>query len=134
MIEILIRYVLIIVVIFVAMLFAKVLMRKVFRIEKVSGEAASYKYVNPLHRQVNKTYRNFAVVILFVILIVDVVYFDESLYLFIGALFLSTLTQMLMKAFFEWKYAKTPKQFLLTLTEIVVLVVAVVVVLQFGLL
>lgn len=130
---ILIKFALIVVVIFIAMYIAKAIIRKVFHIEKPNQES-SYEYVNPLHKQVNRTYRNFAVVILFLILIVNVVYFDESYYLFIGAMFISTLIQMAIRAFFEWKHSNYPKQSILTLTEMFVFIVAVVIILQFNLL
>ncbi|QUW22684.1 DUF4181 domain-containing protein [Sporosarcina sp. Marseille-Q4063] len=128
------RIALIFVVIFILMSTAKSLARRIFNIEKVSEDSPSRNYVKQLHQEVDKPFINYSLVILFVVLVVDLVYFPESYNLFIVTVLVFTFIRMLIRAFFEWKYSKYPKQFFLTLTEIVILLAAVIVVAKFNLL
>jgi len=128
------RVALIFVVIFILMSTAKSLVRRIFNIENVSEDSPSRNYVKQLHQEVDKPFINYSLVILFVVLVVDLVYFPESYNLFIVTVLVFTFIRMLIRAFFEWKYSKYPKQFILTLTEIFILLAAVIVVAKFNLL
>ncbi len=130
MVWILIRVGLFLVVTFICMFLAKGLMRKIFKIEGGNADSRSDNYITGLHRKIDKTFKDYSIVILFIILVVSVVYVDESYYWFILAVFMSTFLRMVIRAFFEWKYSKYPKQSILTLTEMCILLLAVVVVLQ----
>ena len=129
-----IRFVLIFVVTYFFMFIAKSLMRRVFNIEKESEGSPSQNYVKQRHQKVDKKFKDYSVVILFIILIVNLVYFAKSHYLFIIAVFIFTFIRMLIKAFFERKYSKHPKQSILTLTEMFVLLLVLIIILKFNLL
>ncbi|QUW22680.1 DUF4181 domain-containing protein [Sporosarcina sp. Marseille-Q4063] len=64
----------------------------------------------------------------------DLVYFPESYNLFIVTVLVFTFIRMLIRAFFEWKYSKYLKQFILTLTETFILLAALIVFAKFNLL
>lgn len=134
MIWFLLRFALIFIVTFVSINIAKYLMRRIFNIAKVSEDDPSRNYMKQLHRKVDKPFRDYALVILFIVLVVNLVYFPESYHLSILAVVIFTLIRMTIQAFFEWKYAKYPRQFILTLTEIFILLVVVVIVAKFNLL
>ncbi|QUW22608.1 DUF4181 domain-containing protein [Sporosarcina sp. Marseille-Q4063] len=128
------RLALIFIVTFALIYIAKSLMRRMFNIPKVSEDDSSRNYVKQLHREVDKPFRDYSLVILFLVLVVDLVYFPESYNLFIITVLIFTFIRMMIRAFFEWKYSKYPKQFILTLTEIFILLVVVIVVAKFNLL
>lgn len=128
------RLVLIFIVTFALMYIAKSLMRMIFNIPKVSEDDPSQNYVKQLHREVDKPFKDYSLVILFVVLVIDLVYFSNSFNLFIITVLIFTFIRMMIRAFFEWKYSKYPKQFVLTLTEIFILLAVVIVVAKFNLL
>ncbi|WP_313238391.1 DUF4181 domain-containing protein [Sporosarcina ureae] len=134
MIWIFLKLAIIFIVTFALMYVAKSLMRRMFDIPKVSEDDPSRNYVKQLHREVDKPFRDYSFVILFLVLVVDLVYVSESYNLFIVTVIIFVFVRMMIRAFFEWKYSKFPKQFILTLTEIFVLLVVVIVVVKFNLL
>ncbi len=129
-----IKFGLIIAVIFICIFIAKILVRKIFNIEKAKKEFFTYNYINELHRKVDKSYRLFSTVILFIAIIVIFTYFERFYYLVFVAVFISIFLEFLMRAFFEWKYSKYPKESILTLTELFIFLLATILVLQFDLL
>lgn len=128
------RFALIFIVTFDLMYIGKSLMRRMFNIPKVSEDDPSRNYVKQLHLEVDKPFRDYSFVFLFLFLVVNLVYFPESYYLIIITVIIFAFVRMTIKVFFEWKYSKYPKQFILTLTEIFILLVVVIVVAKFTLL
>lgn len=128
------RLALIFIVTFILINIAKFLVRKIFNIQKVSEDDPSQNYVEQRHREVDKPFRDYSLVILFVILVVNLIYFPESYNLIMISVLTFAFIRMMIKAFFEWKYAKYPRQFILTLTDIVILLVVVIIVVKFNLL
>lgn len=128
------RLALIFIVTFALIYIAKSVMRRMFNIQKVSEDDPSRNYVKQLHREVDKPFRDYSLVVLFLVLVIDLVYFSESFNLIIITVLIFTFIRMMIRAFFEWKYFKYPKQFILTLTEIFILLVVVIVVAKFNLL
>ncbi|MDW0109741.1 DUF4181 domain-containing protein [Sporosarcina aquimarina] len=128
------RVVLIFVVTFALMYIAKSLIRRVFKIPKISEDDPSHNYVKQLHREVDKPFISFSTVILFLVLIVDLVYFTDSGSLFIFTVLIFTFIRMMIRVFFEWKYSKYPKQYILSLTEVFILLTVVFLVVKYNLL
>lgn len=128
------RLALIFIVTFALIYIAKSLIRRMFNITIVSEDDPSRNYVKQLHREVDTPFRDYSLVILCLVLVVNLVYFPESYNLFIITVLIFTFIRMMIRAFFEWKYSKSPKQFILTLTEIFILLVVVIVVAKFNLL
>lgn len=134
MIWFVLRLALIFIVSFAIIYIAKSLIRRMFNIPKVSEDDPSRNYVKQLHREVDKPFKDYSLVIIFLVLVVDLLYFPESYNLIIITVLILTFIRMMIRAFFEWKYSKYPKQFILTLTEIFILLVVVIVVAKFNLL
>lgn len=129
-----IKFALIVVVTLCCIFLTKAILRKVFHIERLKKERFSNHYVNDLHRKVDKVFRLVSTIVLFSTFIVTLIYFEESYYVIFIAILLSTLLESCIKAFFEWKYSKSPKQSILTLAEGAILLAAVIIVVQFDLL
>ncbi|GAB3792870.1 hypothetical protein GCM10028868_08680 [Virgibacillus kimchii] len=57
-----------------------------------------------------------------------------SIYLIVIVVVLLSVCDYIVRAFFEWKYAEEPKQFILTITEMLLVVIATVIVVNYNLL
>ncbi|ARF16119.1 DUF4181 domain-containing protein [Sporosarcina ureae] len=128
------RFGLIIVCVFALISLLKVLLRKLLKIEKVKREFFSYNYINELHRKIDKSLRVISTVSLIILYIVLLFYYENLIYLFFFAILFFTILDYMITAFFEWKYTLYPKQSILTITEMLVLIAATIIVVQFNLL
>jgi len=127
-----IKFGLIVVLVFVCILIAKLLLRKLFKIEKVKKEFFSYNYINELHRKVDMGLKLFSTVTTILLLSVWF-YFEEFIYLILIAVIIFAVLDYLVRAFFEWRYTQYPKQSILTLTEMFLILLAIIIVYQFKL-
>ena len=134
MILFMVKLVVLFIVTFALMHMAKFFMRKIFHLPTIREDDPSRNYVRQRHELVDKPFRDYAYVILFILLIVNLMYFPASNQLLPAAVLLLLFLRMSIKAFFEWKYFKYPKQYLLTITEIVVLFIVIMTVMKFDLL
>jgi predicted PurR-regulated permease PerM len=74
-------------------------------------------------------------VITLLILVFVLSYFYENLmYVFLIAVTFFMVLEYMVRAFFEWKYTQYPKQAILTLSEIFLILIAIMIVIQFKLL
>ncbi|PIC77628.1 hypothetical protein CSV74_05980 [Sporosarcina sp. P19] len=128
------RFGVIIVCVFAVNSLLKVLLRKLLKIEKVKKEFFSYNHINELHRKIDKSLRVFSTISLITLYSVLLFYYEDFIYLFIFAIMAFTILDYIISAFFEWKYTLYPKQSILTITEMLVIVVATIIVVQFNLL
>ncbi|PIC87104.1 hypothetical protein CSV72_03760 [Sporosarcina sp. P20a] len=112
----------------------KVLLRKLLKIEKVKKEVFSPNHINELHRKIDKGLRIFSTISLISLYTVLLFYYEDFIYLFFFALTAFTILDYIISAFFEWKYTLYPKQSILTITEILVIIAAIIIVVQFNLL
>ncbi|WP_034761910.1 DUF4181 domain-containing protein [Rossellomorea vietnamensis] len=127
------KFVLIALVVFALISLVKVILRKTLKIEKVKKEFFSNNYINELHRNVDKWVRRLSGLSLAIIILVQIN--NEALhYLLIVGLIFTSLLDYGVKAFFEYRYSEVPKQAILTVTEWLLVMTAVVVVLQLGVL
>lgn len=109
-------------------------MRKLLNIEKVKKEFFSYNHINELHRKIDKGLRIFSCFTLILVSYVLLFYFEDLIYLiFIAPIILMVLDSM-VRAFFEWKYTQSPKQSILTLTEMFLILIAIIIVFKLKLL
>ena len=127
-----IKFGLIVVLVFVCILIAKLLLRKLFKIKKVKKEFFSYNYINELHRKVDMGLKLFSTVTTILLLSVWF-YFEEFIYLILIAVIIFAVLDYLVRAFFEWRYTQYPKQSILTLTEMFLILLAIIIVYQFKL-
>ncbi|WGG46553.1 DUF4181 domain-containing protein [Rossellomorea sp. DA94] len=127
------KFVLIALVVFALISFVKFILRRTLKIEKVKKEFFSNNYINELHRKVDKWVGRLTGLILPIIILVQIN--NEAFhYLLIMGMILSSMLDYGVKAFFEYRYSEVPKQAILTVTEWFLVMTAVVVVLQLGLL
>ncbi|WP_153723166.1 DUF4181 domain-containing protein [Sporosarcina cascadiensis] len=115
---------------FLGMFIAQTLMRKIFDIERRYEDASSDNHINQSYRKIDKILRDYSIVIVFIVLVAGIVYFEESFNLVLIVAFILVSVRMLVKAFFEWKYSAYPKQAILTLSEMAVLFIMVIMILQ----
>ena len=125
-----IKYLLIVILVFVCIFIAKLLLRKLFKIEKVKKEFFSNNYINELHRKVDKGLRLSSAVTMILLLSLMWFEFEEFNYLFLIAVILFTMLDYLVRAFFEWRYTQYPKQSILTLTEMSLILIAIIIAFQ----
>ncbi len=102
--------------------------------EKVKKEFFSFNYVNESHRKIDKGLRTFSAIILLILTCALVFFYPDFIYLFLIAIITFTVLDYMIRAFFEWKYTQYPKEAILTLTEMGLIVLAIILVIEFKLL
>ncbi|MCC5804089.1 DUF4181 domain-containing protein [Rossellomorea vietnamensis] len=127
------KFVLIALVVFALISFVKFILRRTLKIEKVKKEFFSNHYMNDLHRKVDKWVRRLTGLTLAILILVQINNVAFHYLVIVGLIFTSLLDDG-VKAFFEYRYSEVPKQAILTVTEWFMVMTAVVVVLQLGLL
>ncbi|PFG07688.1 DUF4181 domain-containing protein [Bacillus sp. es.034] len=127
------KFVLIAVIVFALISLIKFILRKTLKIEKVKKEFFSNNYINELHRKVDKWVRRLTGLTLAILILVQINNEAFNYLLIVGLIFTSMLDYG-VKAFFEYRYSEVPKQAILTVTEWFLVMTAVVVVLQMGVL
>ncbi|MCR8848092.1 DUF4181 domain-containing protein [Rossellomorea sp. SC111] len=127
------KFVFIMIIMFALISFVTFILRKTFKIEKVKKEFFSNHYINELHRKVDKWVRRTTGISLVILIFVQIE--NEAFdYLLILGMIFSAMLEYGVKAFFEYRYSEIPKQAILTLTELFLVLTAVVTVVQMGLL
>ncbi|WP_162632620.1 DUF4181 domain-containing protein [Paraliobacillus zengyii] len=105
------------------------ILRKLFKIEKVKNKFFSNNYINVLHRRVDKWNRYCIAII--TILIWSLFIFNDLSYLIFIGLTVPLALDYGVKAFFELKYSDYPKRAIITLSEmLLMLTAAIIIVLQ----
>ena len=127
-----IKYALIVGIVFVCIFIAKLLLRKLFKIKKIKSKILFNNHINELHKKVDMRLKIFSTITMIILLFVMSFYFQISQYSILIAILFFAVLDYLVRAFFEWKYTKYPKQSILTLTEIFLIVIAVIVVIQLN--
>ena len=132
-----IKYGLIVALVFGCISVVKLILRKLFKIKKVKKELFSYNHINKLHRKVDMGLKLFTTVTLMLLLSVMWFYFEEFFeefnYPFLFAVIIFAVLDYLVRAFFEWRYSQYPKQSILTLTEMFLILIAIIIVFQLKL-
>ncbi|WP_231391043.1 DUF4181 domain-containing protein [Paenisporosarcina sp. HGH0030] len=78
--------------------------------------------------------RIFSAIALILLSCVLLYYFEDLIYLVLIAVIVFMVLDYLVRAFFEWKYTQYPKQSILTLTEMFLILIAIIIVIEFKLL
>ncbi|MGM0865736.1 MAG: DUF4181 domain-containing protein [Bacillota bacterium] len=125
-----VKFSLIAIIVFVLISIVKFLLRKIFRIEKVKRKFFSNNHINESHRNVDKWVRILTAITLMVLGIMMIN--DEDLtYLYILGFTTLSALDYAVKAFFEWKSSEYPKQAILTIAEMFLVLTAVLIAFQF---
>lgn len=129
-----IRFGLIVIIVFVLISIVKFLLRNLLKIEKVKKEFFSFNHVNESHRKIDKGLRTISTITLLALTCVLLFFYPNFIYLFLIAVIAFTVLDYMVRAFFEWKYTQYPKQAILTLTEMGLILLAIIIVVEFKLL
>lgn len=106
-------------------------LRKVFKIEKEKKSVFSYNHINDLHKKVDWSIRIGSMIVsLVIIYLVIFKEFPVTLYLILIVLLITA--DFLVRAIFEWKYSQNPKQAILTISEMTLIIIAFIAVFQFD--
>lgn len=127
------NFALIVLIAFALITVAKLFLRKVFNIEKVKREFFSYNHINDLHKKIDSTIRITSTIVLIIVLY-WVISRDYSVNIFLITLIITSGIDYMVRAFFEWRYTRIPKQAILTISEMFILVLVLILIIQFDLL
>ena len=108
----------------------KLILRKVLKIEKEKNSFFSYNHLNDSHRKIDWAIRIISVITIITTNILVVIENYPNYFLLLP-IFLIGLDYP-VRAFFERKYAKNPNQYILTLSEGVLMLLAIVLLIQFN--
>lgn len=109
----------------------KFFLRKGFNIEKEKTDFFSYNHINDLHKKVDWGVR-IGSMIVSIAAIYLVIFNEYPVNLYLVLLIFLTIVDFSVKAIFEWKYSKNPKQAIMTISEMSVLVTAFILIFQFD--
>ncbi|WP_044022256.1 DUF4181 domain-containing protein [Bacillus sp. SG-1] len=124
-----VKFGLFVLIVFAIVSAVKFLLRKTFKIEKVKKNLFSYNYINDSHRKVDKWVRIVTAPTLMVMALLIINKGLINLYL-IAVIILFTLDYG-VRAFFELKYSEFPKQAILTIAEMLLVLTAFIIVVQY---
>ncbi|WP_338653019.1 DUF4181 domain-containing protein [Sporosarcina psychrophila] len=128
-----IKFLFFVFIVFVLNSIVKLLLRKILKIEKEKKTIFSYNHINELHGKVDWTIRITSMIALIVINSLIIIE-DYSINLLLIASFFYIVLDYAVRAFFECKYSQNPKQYILTTSEGVLFLVAIIIVIKFDLL
>jgi uncharacterized membrane protein YqhA len=120
-----IKFSIIVVVVFMLISIVKLALRKLFKIEKVKREWFSYNHINELHGKIDKWIRIITPITLISFSWFLLFYNEDLIYLFLIGVVFFTVVDYGVRAFFEWKHSEYPKQAILTMAEMLILVTAI---------
>ncbi|WP_404460560.1 DUF4181 domain-containing protein [Sutcliffiella horikoshii] len=120
----------IVIIVYSIMYLVKWFLRKLFNIEKTKKKFFSYNHINKWHARIDWALRIVTVVVNFILIFL--ISNERISILSISlVLVLIILSDYFIRAFFEWKYTDNPKEAILTISDMVILLVSVALV--FGL-
>ncbi|QFT89590.1 hypothetical protein FIU87_13095 [Bacillus sp. THAF10] len=94
------------------------------------GPIFSYNHINKLHGKIDWGMR-IAFIIIYPFLSYHFIYDNLSLGRFILVLVIYIVLDYSVRAFFEWKYSENPKQSIITVVEMLIIVFSTAIVFQF---
>jgi hypothetical protein len=103
----------------------KLILRKLFKIEKLKKDWFSYNHINELHGKIDKWIRIITPITLISFSWFLLFYNEDLIYLFLIGVVFFTVVDYGVRAFFEWKHSEYPKQAILTMAEMLILVTAI---------
>ncbi|AQU80856.1 hypothetical protein AJGP001_16855 [Planococcus faecalis] len=121
----------ILIIIFVVSLVNAVL-RKIFKIEKEKKAFFPFNYTNKLHRKIDISI-NIIAAFVYIFCFYLIVFKGYSVNIFLVSVILFTILDHSVQAIFEWKYSQNPKKAVLTISEMSLVVIAIILTIQFDL-
>ncbi|KAA0955387.1 DUF4181 domain-containing protein [Sporosarcina sp. ANT_H38] len=117
-------------ILFVLNTIVKLLLRKILKIEKEKKPFFSYNHINELHGKIDWTIRITSMIALIVINSLIIIK-DYSINLLLIASFFYIVVDYAVRAFFECKYSQNPKQYILTISEGILNLIAIILMFDF---
>ena len=117
-------------IVFVLNTIVKLLLRKLLKIEKEKKYFFSYNHINELHRKIDWAIR-ITSTIAFIVINILIIIEDYSINLIINASFFYIVLDYAVRAFFECKYSQNPKQYILTISEGALILIAIIIMFDF---
>ena len=127
------NFLLIVVVTFALIIAVKMILRRALNIEKVKKGFFSYNHINNLHKKIDWFIRITSAIVLIVCLYL-ITFQNFSINIFLIALTITSGTDYAVRAFFEWRHTENPKQSILTVSEMFIVILVLFVIIQFELL
>ena len=127
------NFILIVLVTFTLIAAVRIILRKSFNIEKVKRNFFSYNHINNLHKKLDWMIRITTAIVLIVCLYL-IVFGDFSINLFLIALIITSGIEYAISAFFEWRHSENPKESIITISEMFIVIFVLFVIIQFDLL
>ena len=118
--------------IFIVTTVVKHLLRKILKIEKEKKEFFPYNHINKLHGKIDWVIRISSMLMLIIISSMSI-YQQYPLTFFLIAMIIYIGIDYGVRVFFEWKYSQNPKQSILTISEMIVLMISILTIMQFNL-
>ncbi|XXM74437.1 DUF4181 domain-containing protein [Lysinibacillus sphaericus] len=116
------KFCLIVFIVFVLISFVKYILRKVFHIKKVKRKVFSYNLINEMHRKIDKWIRLVSTITLISLSCLMIYESKQYVALYIIGVVSFLLLDYLVRAYFEWKHSESPKQAVLTVSEMLLMV------------
>ena len=128
-----VKFISIAIMIFVLISTVKYVLRKLLKLKKVKRNPFSFNHINETHRKVDKWLRVFTALTVMILALLMINNKDFTNVYLLGVVGLFGLDYA-VRAFFEIKYSEYPKQAILTIAEMVLMLTAVITVFQFWIL
>ena len=116
--------------IFILIAIVKWVLRKIFNIEKEKKKLFSYNHINALHKKVDWGIRISSSIILILLVFYSIELQEFPAIPSLNVLVVFTIIDFATKAFFEWKYSDNPKHSILTISEMIIWITAIIIVIQ----
>ena len=107
-------------------------LRKIFKIKNEGKGLFSFNYVNKLHLKIDLSINAIAAVA-YIICFYLLVSKGYSVNVFLVTVILFTILSHSVQAVFEWTYSQNPKKIILTISEMSLIVIALILTIQFDL-
>ncbi|NRG48496.1 DUF4181 domain-containing protein, partial [Bacillus sp. CRN 9] len=106
---------------------------KIFNIEREKRSFFSYNHINQLHKKIDWCIRISSAIVI-IITQYFIIYQSHSIYVFLVTATLFAVLDYSIRALFEWKYSQNPKQSILTISEMLILITVIAIVIRLDLL
>lgn len=127
------KFIIIVLITLGIMILVKHFLRKAFNIEKQKKRLIERDFLSDSHRKTEKILR-YSTAIVLIISLYLIIYQELTANFFLYILIITYSIQYIVQAYYERKYGDEPKQAIITISEMIILVIAILAIAQFDLL
>lgn len=110
------------------------ILRKTLKIEQRKGAFFSYNHVNITHKKLGWGLRVISLIVLFALFYYLQNVPSPSFYLFAAVVVVLGAIDILITAFFQWRYSQNPKESVVLMSDLFIMIATLFIVIQFDLL